>query len=150
MITKILIPFLILLSTAAFGRSPAVEPVTGISIEEYKEVSPKQDPGFNWQQRNFVIDSTILVKTREPAEKKLINQTKSQRKSWPTYLFLFSLVSLPFALWYSIMKGLENKNSQDHYVIEPVFSATSNTVDLNKEREKRKKDEEDHNIPKAS
>lgn len=149
MIAKILIPFLILLSVATFGRSPAVEPITGISIDEYKEVSPKQDPGFNWRQSDFVQE-TSLIATRQPAERLLIKQTRSQKKSWPTYLFLFSLISLPFVLWYSIMKGLDNKSLQTYEGIDPIHSATANTVDLNQEREKRKKDEEDQSLPKAS
>lgn len=138
-----------LLSLMSFGRAPAVEPVTGIDIGKYKEVDPSQDPGFNWKQSDYVQE-TSLITTRRPAEKALIDRTKAQRKSWPTYVFLFGLVTLPFALWYSIMKGLEGKEERTVTEATSTEAYTNNTVDLHSEREKRKVDSDNDNIPKAS
>lgn len=140
---------LFLSSLMAFGRAPAVEPVTGIDIGKYKEVDPSQDPGFNWKQSDYVQE-TSLITTRKPAEKALIERTKAQRKSWPTYAFLIGLVTLPFALWYSIMKGLEGKEESTTATANITENYTNNTVDLHSEREKRKVDSDNDNIPKAS
>lgn len=136
-------------SMMAFGRSPAVEPITGIDIGKYKEVDPAQDPGFNWKQGDYVQE-TSLITTRRPAEKALIERTRAQKKSWPTYLFLFGLITLPFALWYSIMKGLEGKENHSSTAVASTENYTNNTVDLHSEREKRKVDNDNNDIPKAS
>lgn len=149
MVKRLSILALFLLTCSAFGRAPAVEPVSGISIEKYQEVDPNTDPGFNWRQSPYVQETT-LVTTRSPAERKLINQTQSQRKSWPTYVFLVSLLGLPFALWYSIMKGLEEKTPEQATGYQVASDAATNTIDFNQEREKRQRDTDDTNLPKAS
>lgn len=150
---KLLFVFLFSMAATAFGRAPAVEPIRGISIDEYKEVDPKADPGFNWNRDHTVVD-TSLITTREPAQKALIDSTKSQKKSWPTYAFLASLIALPFFLWYSVMKGLENGNATGHVETgsQPeVYPHHDNTVDLMTERNKREeKTKKDGHIPKAS
>ena len=149
MLKRLSLITLFLLSLTTFGRSPAVEPIRGISISEYKEVDPKADPGFNWRQSDFVQE-TALVTTRTPAERSLINQTKSQRKTWPTYVFLVSLLGLPFVLWYSVMKGLEDKGSEGFVAHGEHSGDVDNTIDFNQEREKRQKDNEESDISKAS
>lgn len=149
MVKRLSLLILFLLSLTSFGRSPAVEPIRGISIQEYKEIDPGADPGFNWRQSPYVQE-TSLVTTRTPAERTLINQTKSQRKSWPTYVFLVSLLGLPFVLWYSIMKGLEDKEPQQVAAHDVATGVTNNTIDFNEERERRQKDSDSSDIPKAS
>ena len=149
MLKRLSLITLFLLSLSAFGRSPAVEPIRGISINEYKEVDPAADPGFNWRQSPYV-EETTLVNTRFPAESNLIKQTKSQRKSWPTYVFLVSLIGLPFVLWYSVMKGLEDKEPSQNVIHDVATGVATNTIDFNEEREKRQKESDDSDIPKAS
>lgn len=136
-----------LFSLSSFGRSPAVEPIRGISINEYREVDPKSDPGFNWRQSDYVQE-TSLVTTRTPAERKLIGQTKSQRKSWPTYAFLISLIGLPFVLWYSIMKSLEDK--EEPKAMAQHSQSENNTIDFSEAREQRRRESENDDISKAS
>lgn len=143
---------IVFLSSAAFGRAPAVEPIRGISIDDYREVDPKRDPGFNWNQ-NDVVRDTSLITTREPAQKALIADTESQNKNWPTYVFLASLITLPFVLWYSVMKGLEESEKHAHH--EPTTGSPNlphhdNTVDLMAEREKRENEEKKGKVHKAS
>lgn len=150
MFKNTLATILFLVSVLSFGRSPAVEPITGIDIGKYKEVDPANDPGFDWKQADYVKETTGLITTRVPAQRALIESTKGQRKSWPTYLFLLGLVTLPFALWYSIMKGLEDREGTPASANISPEASVNNTVDLNVEREKRKKDQDNDSMPKAS
>ncbi|MCR9203495.1 MAG: hypothetical protein NXH75_02890 [Halobacteriovoraceae bacterium] len=138
---------LFVLSFTTFGRAPAVEPVRGISIEQYQETNPATDPGFNWKEENYVQE-TSLITTRVPAEAALINNTSNQSKSWPTYLFLVSLLTLPFVLWYSVMKGLESPETDPSESISSSENVAS-TYNLSEERKKRQQSDED-DISKAS
>ena len=60
--TKIFFLFIasLLFSYSTMGRSPAVEPVTGISIDQYREVDPKNDPGFKWDQDQSKHNQTLF------------------------------------------------------------------------------------------
>ena len=138
------------LTTATFGRAPAVEPIRGISIKEYKEVDPASDPGFDWRQDSLTVQNTGLITTREPAQKDLITNTTSQKKSWPTYAFLLSLLTLPFVLWYSVMKGLEGHEMAEHESTGENYPHHDNTVDLLSERNKREEQAKKDHISKAS
>ncbi len=149
MFKNVLTAIIFLLSFTTFGRAPAVEPVTGIDIGKYKEVDPAQDPGFNWRQGEYVQE-TSLITTRVPAQKALIEKTRNQTKTWPTYAFLFGLITLPFVLWYSIMKGLEDNESYATGAVHHEEHTVNNTVDLNLEREKRRRETDDDDISKAS
>jgi hypothetical protein len=136
-----LLSFLFITATSVMGRSPAVEPVTGISIDQYEEVNPSNDPGFNWNTKLSKAASTTLVTTRVPAQNGLIKGTTSQGKSLPTTLFLIGLLTLPFFLWKGLMKGLEKSDSG---------TANAETVDLMSEREKRNQSETQEIKKKAS
>lgn len=138
---------LFVLSITTFGRAPAVEPVRGISIEQYQETNPATDPGFNWKEADYVQE-TSLITTRVPAEAALINRTSNQSKSWPTYVFLVSLLTLPFVLWYSVMKGLESPETDPSESISSSENVAS-TYNLSEERKKRQQSEKD-DISKAS
>ncbi len=150
----ILFLMIFLFSSLAFGRAPAVDPIRGISIDDYREVDPNKDPGFNWNKGDTVVD-TSLITTREPAQKALIAKTKSQNKNWPTYIFLASLITLPFVLWLSVMKGLEESERHAHQE-SPSGSMNlphhDNTVDLMAERNKRESESKakDKDVHKAS
>ena len=70
----------------------------------------------------------------------------SNSKNWPTYLFVLSLLSLPFLLWYSIVKSLDA--SEEQTLLDP-----NNTYDLSEERKKREESsnqDNDKDLPKAS
>lgn len=147
-ILSVLIALTFIFSSTLEARSPAVEPVTGISIDQYQEVSPQEDPGFNWKKPTDITSNTSLITTRTPAESALITKTENQTKSWPVILFLLGLICLPFALWYSVMKGLEDK---DEFVNQsPIQDISGNTVDLNAERKKRSGEQDKDDISKAS
>jgi hypothetical protein len=149
MFKNVLTISLFLFSVLSFGRAPAVEPVTGIDIGKYKEVDPAQDPGFNWRQGEYVQETSIIT-TRVPAQKALIEKTRNQTKTWPTYAFLLGLITLPFVLWYSIMKGLEDNESYATSEVHHEQPVLNNTVDLHQEREKRRRETENDDISKAS
>lgn len=134
-----------LLSSASFGRAPAVEPVTGISIDQYREVDPKEDKGFDWHQ-----DSSKFTRFKN-------NRTTGQRASVAydssasttmSVVFLVAIVAFPIALWFTLMKSFPNTPSSS-----PENSGhQSVTIDLATERSKReeKEGEEDDHIHKAS
>jgi hypothetical protein len=129
-------------SATTFARSPAVEPVTGISIDQYKQVDPSNDPGFDWNQQNSKAVSTSLITTRVPSQNSLIQKTRSQEKSLGTTLLLIALLTLPFFIWNVAMRGLD-KTTAAHGV-------TAETVDLSSEREKRSHQETQEINKKAS
>lgn len=148
---QITLLLLFVISLTTFGRAPAVEPVRGISIDQYQETDPAQDPGFNWKQGDYVQE-TSLITTRVPAEAALINKTSNQSKSWPTYVFLISLLTLPFVLWYSVMKGLENPDADPSESISQAEESVASTYNLSEERKKRQQEgqEDGDDIYKAS
>ena len=134
------------------ARKPAIEPVTGISIDHYKPTNPKNDKGFDFSQkenqRTVANTKTETVSTMAPPQKALIKKTEDFDRSWAGTAVLVALLALPFFLWKSIMKGLDDS--------EQIGEATSgwennNTVSLAAEREKRSSDQEkDQDLPKAS
>ncbi len=140
--SKLLIILLssLVISFSVFGRSPAVEPITGISIDQYKEVDPKNDPGFNWKQ-----DSTRQARLKDG---KVVTPYDSGTSITMTAIFLIAIVSFPIALWFALMKSFpatpnQTENTANH----------ANTIDLAAERSKREDQESvdsDDHIHKAS
>ncbi len=108
-----------MISASAFSRSPAVEPVRGISIEQYTEVNPDNDPGYNWGAKTSVALQVGPTQNRP-----------LQANGLPTTLLLIGLLTLPFFLWRGIMKNLDK-------VEVATAEHSAETVDLMSEREKR-------------
>ena len=136
------------ISLATFGRAPAVEPITSYPIDQYKEVPPSQDPGFNWNQESYVRE-TSLITTRVPAQNALIQGTKSQNKTLVTTFVLLCFGAMPFVLWFSLMKALDKVDAgqgPNYYAKEK----STQPISLTEERERRRKDSEGEDISKAS
>lgn len=76
------------MASGAFGRGPAVEPVRGLSIEEYNDVGPEKAKGFNFGE-------------------------KSSEKPWGQGVLIVLLVALPIATWFGLMKGLKAEKKLD-------------------------------------
>lgn len=137
-----------LLSFKVEARKPAVEPVMGLSIEEYENVPPEQSQGFNFDQ-----NETQKAESRQPgqeqltvpqtpvASRNLINQSaQSSSPDTPATLFYILLSLLPFVVWFGLMKNLDANREEEF---------TAEMYDLEEQRRKRDQDHDD-DIPKAS
>ena len=128
---KYLFLFLFAFSSSLYAsRGPAVDPVTGISIEEYTETTPSAGQGFDFKQTDTYFD-------RAPTDTSL---------SLTTIAFLFFASSLPFIVWFGVMRALPDGA--------PVQSSTSGATPKLSVVRSDKNDSHDHdeerNWPKAS
>lgn len=115
----------LVLNTQINARQPAVDPIMGLSIDEYKEVSPQDARGYSFNQRpqevkremasneglkvNYqhgtpdqltTLDSAALIEHNHAASSMII--------------FIFAIMALPFCLWWIILKHLEGSKTRDH------------------------------------
>lgn len=134
-------------SLSSFGRAPAVEPVTGISIDQYREVDPKSDPGFNWKQdasRHIHFNTDTVSRRRAPAN------YASTTSTTMTTVFLLAIVAFPIALWFTLMKSFPTAPES----IPESTPEQAVTIDLAAERSKREEkaasEEDNDHIHKAS
>lgn len=140
-----LILILALLTLTSFGlhaRGPAVEPVTGISIDDYKEIPPEQAKGYDFQKGKpkaiaKKAHSESSIAPTKPVVTKTEKQIYSEGPSWPISIFLILLVALPFGAWFGVLKGLSSEETTEE--------APSNTIAFPSKRT----DEDDTNWPKA-
>lgn len=111
-----------------FARSPAVDPVTGISIEEYRETNPKTGKGYD-----FTNDESVYTEAHNDAE---LNAT--------TAFFLIVASALPFVVWFGVMRALPDATpTESQSAPKPTFSVING--------EGKKSDEDEHDsLPKAS
>lgn len=119
-------------------RSPSVEPITEISIEENRPTTStgKADQGFNFDNH---------VAKRVPANIK----TKSEGASTPySYIGpMIFLLALPFALWIVISKKMKVSDSSEKVDYYPkTFQFKSHKSDYQETDD----DEDNHHMPKAS
>lgn len=155
LLTKILFISLVIFPLTSMGRGPAVEPVSGISIDDFKEVPPSQAKGYRFtkgQPKQLVPQKTKST-GMEPSKKLQTNiETRSEKQvygpdsSWPGAVFLFLLLLMPFGLWMSIMKSLDDKEvvQPDNTIPFPVKKAGPTGHDDGDD------DGGDLNVPKAS
>lgn len=103
-LTILLCFFLSLEIALANGRSPAVEPVTGISIDDQPESTPKKATPFNfgqpYEQKRLRNNNDFL----NPGNDQIngIQDTSSLGEK----IVLVLILSLPFALWAFLMKQM--------------------------------------------
>lgn len=98
----------ILGASQALARKPAVEDVQGISIDEYREVSPVEEKGFNFDNNerapsNQVVENAPEQKTPESAP-----------VSWWPLLAL--PIGLAFMMWNLFKKGTQQTQVPDNVV----------------------------------
>ncbi len=122
--------FLILIfrTNLSLARGPAVEPVRGIPIDEFPQVSPHKSNGFKWSKTNqHKIDHVGLTATTQTKNKKHLSKavnngpvftkvmkvddlTATNNKSPVLGYILFIL--LPFAIWFGFIRDLFNQNKK--------------------------------------
>ena len=104
---KIIALLILTLTTPLLAaRSPAVEPVTGISIEEYNETKPSPSAGFDFSK-------TEESYTKAPADTGL---------SLTSALFLLLASALPFVVWFGVMRALPDATPEQPANAKPVLS----------------------------
>lgn len=138
-----------LLSFKVEARKPAVEPVMGLSIEEYENVPPEQSQGFDFEQneapetqsRQPGQEQLTAPQTPPVASRNFINQSaQSSSPDTPATLFYILLSLLPFVVWFGLMKNLDGNQKEEF---------TAEMYDLEEQRRKRDQNHDD-DIPKAS
>lgn len=130
------------------SREPAVEPVMGLSIEEYENVPPEESQGFNFEQKDAQetqrgpSGQQQLSRPQTPAAaRNLINQSnQTSTTDTPATLFYILLCLLPFIVWFGLMKNLDG-NQEENF--------TAEMYDLEEQRRKREGSDDD-DIPRAS
>ena len=134
--TKIFFLFIasLLFSYSTMGRSPAVEPVTGISIDQYREVDPKNDPGFKWDQ-----DKSKHIRLMGKK-----SDYSSASSVTTTLLFFAALAAFPLAMWFALMKSFPSTPSQPENT-----GHQSVTIDLAAERSKREESKDQSSTEKV-
>lgn len=127
----------ILMVPSSQARRPAVEPVMGISVDEYKEVAPEKTKPYNFTQEpqvEEVSSSTSTTNTPIVTQKALENSTDNPSV---TTAILVIFLSLPFAVWWAIMKKLPQIPTRQRPQLKALEGGKS-------------KEEETQDLPKAS
>lgn len=133
--------------TSVQGRSPAVEPVTGLSVDEYPEIEPSKAKGIEFTERSSTItnnkrETSSITEGRANRESTL---STSNQGGFPISLIVFVLL-LPLVVWYGVMRNLDPSQREQ---------AMEEAIDLAKYRNEKKaatedKKEEEDSLPKAS
>ncbi|MEE3079607.1 MAG: hypothetical protein VX341_09760 [Bdellovibrionota bacterium] len=135
----LILSFACLIKINTFARKPAVEPIMGVSIEEYKEVPPAKAKGYDFSRKpNSNVNNQDTIPTKEVRihnqnEIKSQSQTKLEDTSNKNFLF-FVLVALP--LLASFVSYLRFKSKD-------TTNANHNVIDLNSKRSSTHNDDDD-------
>ncbi len=124
----------------AFARKPAVEPVTGISIDQYDDVSPSKATPFSFGQAK--TKNLAPAKTKKEVKQTSLKQTSESGSQTNKIIVILMVCLLPIAVWLGLMKGIKDLDQEE----------MNNVVDLNSKRKDTldKSDDDDMDIPKAS
>jgi hypothetical protein len=152
---------LLLLGTEAFGRSPAVEPISGISIDNYNDVPPEQAKGYDFDQKGtarkpaapggetsaYESNARSAITKSAPA----LTKEKATDGTWAQGLAVLLLLSaLPIIVRVGVVQLLKRsreESANDH----------AETIDFNLARSKKmgsawhnRTSDDDEDLPKAS
>jgi len=130
-----------LLTSPVFARKPAVDPVLGVSIEEYKEVPPAKAKGFDFNRTPGSKDYKAPVQRTHSPEGLTVAKATDEASSGKL-LFLF-FIFLPI-----IASGITfyrlGKRHRDIHGLESM------TEDKHETKSESSDDHDDYDIPKAS
>jgi hypothetical protein len=128
-------------------RSPSVEPITEVSIEENRPVikDGQVEKGYDFSEKIIAANNSVEVK-RIPAN----ITTKSTNHSTPGSFLgpMIFLLALPIALWIAVSKKLKNNEiaeKADNFFPKNYQFNTRKSV-----LEEQDHDDEEQNLPKAS
>jgi len=144
---KLIVLVIIALPLTSFARKPAVEPVTGISIDEYKDVPPSEAQGFNWNQdsKNTKSENVQAKVDVEKLPEQEINITSGPDLT-PAMILMFMLV-LPFGIWFFLLGKLDAPENEVGFEEQEDID---NMLAFPKKSEKDDGDDDDFDVPKAS
>ena len=94
---KALFIFLFFYSTISLGRSPAVHPITGLSIDEQKIIPSQVAKGFDFSS----------AKLKWPSK----NTEESGAQNIIQIIGLLFLLALPYAIWHRILANVGKTDS---------------------------------------
>ena len=132
------------IENSAIARGPAVEPVTGLSIEEYNQTFPNKKSGFNFNYDKASLNlkkknnSRTIAATNRAPERSI---ESLYDKSGSEYAFLIILGVLPFIIWLGLMKTLDN--------IEMKYQDQKPYL-VSDDEDNEKKNDQDNNFPNVS
>lgn len=134
-----------LLNFKVEAREPAVEPVMGLSIEEYETVPPEKSQGFDFEQSKTSPESgqrPEINQVQAPVSpRSLMNQSAPDSTESPATFFYVLLSLLPFVVWFGLMKNLDENTDEGH---------TAQMYDLEEQRRKKQQSHDNDDLPKAS
>lgn len=125
-----------LLSFQSFARKPAVEPVSGISIDQYADVPPSKAKPFDFTQGQ--TKKLAPAKKGKTVKKTTMEDMRTTKSRTNKILVIVMVFLLPVAVWLGLMKGIKDLDIEE----------PSNVVDLNSKR--TNDDDDDIDFPKAS
>ncbi|PIK14979.1 hypothetical protein [Halobacteriovorax sp. JY17] len=133
----ILFLFLALItSSMTFARKPAVEPVSGISIDQYDDVAPSKATPFDFTQNEK--SKSLAPVRKSPVKETNVEMMDDSKSTTNKTIVILMICLLPIAVWLGLMKGVKDLEEE----------VPSNVVDLDSKRESDNDD--DMNFPKAS
>ena len=138
----ILLSLFIFSQTSSFARSPAVEPVSGLSIDKYQHTDTKNQ---NFKKGSYKFSSNKKAsQTFEHDSSNLI--TNPENSTVSTYIFITIAILLPASLWAAVMYGIKDTSPQERR------SHNGDTQNITRIHDRREKENEssDSDIPKAS
>ena len=146
---KLLILLIFLLPLSAFARKPAIEPVTGISIDDYKEVPPSQAKGYNWNEENKKVTTEAIAPKGDVTKLPSRSISEETAPDLKPAIILVLLLVLPFGIWFFLNGKLDSPESEIGFQEEEEIN--DNTLAFPKAtKTKDDDDDDDFNIPKAS
>lgn len=146
---KLLILLIFLLPLSAFARKPAIEPVTGISIDDYKEVPPSQAKGYNWNEENKKVTAEAIAPKGDVTKLPSRSISEETAPDLKPAIILVLLLVLPFGIWFFLNGKLDSPESEIGFQEEEEIN--DNTLAFPKAtKTKDDDDDDDFNIPKAS
>jgi hypothetical protein len=128
--------FVGLLSPHSFARKPAVEPVSGISIDHYDDVAPSKAKPYDFNQKK--TKKLGAAKKTKEVKKTTLKEMKTKKSRTNQVIVILMVFLLPVAVWLGLMKGIKDLDTE----------ALDNVVDLNSKRTEN--DDDDIDFPKAS
>lgn len=99
------------LATESLARKPAIDPVQGISIDQYKEVKPSEDPGFNFSG----TEERVPAANKAQAPSTTIEKPEGKNISW------WPLFALPVGLFF-LMRSKFKKQKEEVTLPENVVA----------------------------
>ncbi len=143
----LVLSFACLVKINTYARKPAVEPILGVSIEEYKEVSPEKAKGFDFSRNpdsELKAEDSKTIKKEEPrvhnqADITSRPQTSLEDTKSKNLLFIL-LIALPImASFISYLRFRVNQKDIEN-----------NVVDLNTVKKSSQNDDDNNDIRRAS